>query len=142
MIAEHYIWLVWSSAFLLPWLAAYAAFPPRGEAMLWANLFKAPFGLTEPLLVPVCWSPPSLFDFARTTELDIKSLTFCFGLGVVLYNLLPAQCLQAVPIPNVHLHATDSGLRPSRRQARAAKQHQHSFRACCGPLQAQPRKPE
>lgn len=100
MIAEQYVWLVWSSAFLVPWLAAYAAFPHHRKAMLWASLFTAPFGLTEPIFVPEYWSPPSLFDLARTTGFDIESLIFCFGIGgmgAVLYNLVTGQRLRDVP---------------------------------------------
>lgn len=29
----HYVWLFWSSAFLLPWLALYAALPAQRAAM-------------------------------------------------------------------------------------------------------------
>lgn len=91
MIADRYVWLVWSSAFLIPWLAAYAAFPNQRKAMLWASLFTTPFGLTEPLFVPAYWSPPSLFDLAQRTGFDIESLIFSFGIGgigAVLYNVL------------------------------------------------------
>jgi len=91
MIQDHYVWLVWSSAFLLPWLAAYAAFPRHRKAMLWASLFTMPFGFTEPLFVPKYWDPPSLFDLAQRTGFDIESLIFSFGIGgigAVLYNLL------------------------------------------------------
>jgi len=68
--------------------------------MLWASVFTTPFGLTEPLFVPEYWSPPSLFDLARTTGFDIESLIFCFGIGgigAVLYNLLTGRGLKAVP---------------------------------------------
>lgn len=67
--------------------------------MLWASLFTTPFGLTEPLFVPEYWSPPSLFDLARTTGFDIESLIFCFGIGgmgAVLYNLLTGKELSKV----------------------------------------------
>jgi len=90
MIPDRYVWLVWSSAFLLPWLAAYAACPRHRTAMLWASLFTAPLGLTEPLFVPAYWSPPSVFDLARTTGFDIESVIFAFaigGIGAVVYNL-------------------------------------------------------
>jgi hypothetical protein len=91
MIPDHYVWFVWSSAFLLPWLGAYAAFPRQRKVMLWASLFTMPFGFTEPLFVPAYWNPPSLFDLAQRTGFDIESLILSFaigGIGAVLYNLL------------------------------------------------------
>ena len=91
MIPDQYVWLVWSSAFLAPWLAAFAAFPVHRKAMLWASAFTAPLGLTEPLFVPEYWDPPSLFGLAQSTGFDIESLIFSFGLGgigAVLYNIL------------------------------------------------------
>lgn len=97
MVPVQYVWLVWSSAFVAPWLAAYTAFPRHRKAMVWASLFTAPFGLTEPLFVPEYWNPPSLFDLARRTGFDIESLIFCFGIGgigAVLYNLLNRQTLE------------------------------------------------
>ena len=97
MIPEAYVWLVWSSAFLLPWLVAFIVFPRHRRAMIWASVFTMPFGLTEPLFVPEYWSPPSLFDLAQRTGFDIESLIFCFGIGgigAVLYNLLTRRRLQ------------------------------------------------
>ena len=91
MVPDQYVWLVWASAFLLPWAGAYIAFPFHRRAMIWASLFTTPFGLTEPLFVPAYWSPPSLFDLALRTGFDIESLIFCFGIGgigAVLYNLV------------------------------------------------------
>lgn len=99
MIPDRYVWLVWSSVFLVPWLAAYVAFPRHRQAMVWASFITAPLGLTEPLFVPAYWSPPSLFDLARTTGFDVESLTFSFGIGgiaAVLYNLLTGRVLIAV----------------------------------------------
>jgi hypothetical protein len=99
MIADRYVWLFWSSAFLIPWLAAYAAFPSQRKAMLWASLFTMPFGLTEPLFVPAYWNPPSLFDLAQNTGFDIESLIFSFGIGgigAVLYNVLTRRELVSV----------------------------------------------
>jgi len=90
MISDQYVWLAWSIALLAPWLAAFAAFPRQRKGMVWASLFTTPFGLTEPLFVPAYWSPPSLFDLARTTGFDIESFIFSFGIGgvgAVLYNL-------------------------------------------------------
>jgi hypothetical protein len=101
MIPDKYVWLVWSSAFLLPWLGAYAAYPRHRAAMLWASLITAPLGLTEPLFVPAYWNPPSMFDLARTTGFDVESLIFTFGIGgigAVLYNLMAGRA--DVPMPN------------------------------------------
>lgn len=81
MIDDRYVWLVWSSAFLVPWAGAYLAFPVHRTKMIWASLFTAPFGLTEPLFVPTYWDPPSLFGLAQTTGFDIESVVFTFGIG-------------------------------------------------------------
>lgn len=101
MVTEQYVWLAWSGAFLLPWAVVYAISPGHRRAMIWASLFTAPFGLTEPLFVPGYWNPPSLFDLAQRTGFDIESLIFCFaigGVGAVLYvvpmsTLVSRQCL-------------------------------------------------
>ncbi|MBZ0171657.1 MAG: lycopene cyclase domain-containing protein, partial [Phycisphaerales bacterium] len=92
-------WLLWSLAFLIPWIGFYAAFPQHRRAMLWVSLFTAPFGLTEPLFVPEYWSPPSLFDLARRTGFDVESVIFCFGIGgvgAVLYNVITGSNLAPV----------------------------------------------
>ena len=60
MIPDAYVWLVWSCAFLVPWLLLYAAYPRHRRIMLWTSLFTAPFGLSEPLFVPEYWSPPAV----------------------------------------------------------------------------------
>lgn len=94
MISFQYAWLVWSAAFMIPWLALYLGFPRHRRAMIWASLFTTPFGLTEPLFVPEYWLPPSLFDLAERTGFDIESLIFCFaigGVGAVLVNVLTGK---------------------------------------------------
>lgn len=77
----RYIWLIWSAAFLVPWVAVFAARPALRTRMLWASALTAPFGLTEPLFVPAYWNPPSLFDLAQRTGFDIESLIFSFAIG-------------------------------------------------------------
>ena len=111
MINEQYIWFVWASAFLIPWVVVYLAFPKYRHTMFWTSLFTAPFGLTEPLFVPEYWSPPSLFGLAMRTGFDIESLIFCFaigGLGAVLYNLLnnkiPVKVINDERIQPLHRH--------------------------------------
>ena len=107
MIPDQFVWFVWSSAFLIPWLAAYAAFPRQRQVMIWASLLTAPLGLTEPLFVPLYWNPPSLFDLARSTGFDIESLIFSFaigGIGAVLYNLLTGRELAIVTDAERHSH--------------------------------------
>lgn len=104
-MADQYIWLIWASAFLIPWIIIYIAFPLHRKAMLWASLFTMPLGLTEPLFVPEYWSPPSLFDLALTTGFDIESLIFCFGIGgiaAVFYNIFTGKL--SLPVAEIDRH--------------------------------------
>jgi len=87
----HFVWLVWSSAFLLPWIALYLTNPLWRTVMWRASLATAAFGLTEPIFVPEYWMPPSLFDLAQRTGFDVESVIFSFaigGMGAALYNAL------------------------------------------------------
>lgn len=98
-LPDHYVWLIWSSAFLAPWAVLYVAFKAHRRAMLWASVFTAPFGLTEPLFVPEYWMPPSLFDLALRTGFDVESLIFSFGIGgvgAVLYNVWTGSLINPV----------------------------------------------
>jgi len=77
--------------------------------MLWASALTAPFGLTELLFVPKYWNPPSLFDLAHRTGLDIESLIFCFaigGLAVASYRVLVPAAEHVIPPQDrgSHLH--------------------------------------
>ena len=101
MLSDHYIWFIWASAFLVPWLLVLLLFPVHRRVMLWASALTIPFGLTEPIFVPRYWNPPSLFDLAQKTGFDLESLIFCFGIGgiaVVLYNVLTRQEWAPVPV--------------------------------------------
>lgn len=100
MIAYHYVWPVWSGAFLLLFLILYLVSPQQRSMMFRAGAATAPFGLTEPLFVPEYWNPPSLFDLAQRTGFDIESLIFCFAIGgvaVAMYNRLTGRLLGSVP---------------------------------------------
>ncbi|MEO8378657.1 MAG: lycopene cyclase domain-containing protein [Acidobacteriota bacterium] len=90
----HYVWLAWSSGFLVPWIALYVINPRLRQVMLRVSLATAPFGLIEPIWVPAYWSPPSLFELAQRTGFDIESVIFCFaigGIGAVLYSALTSR---------------------------------------------------
>ena len=93
---HHYVWLIWSSVFLLPWIGLYLG-APRLRSVMWrASLATAVFGLTEPIFVPAYWLPPSLFELAQRTRFDVESVIFSFaigGVGAVLYNALTGRHL-------------------------------------------------
>lgn len=96
----HYVWLLWSAAFLLPWLAAYAAAKDFRAPMLRVSALTSLLGLTEPLFVPEYWNPPSLFDLAQRTGFDIESLVFSFaigGIGAAAYSMAARRPLQPLP---------------------------------------------
>ena len=102
----HYVWLVWSIAFLLPWLLLFLAFDQHRRKMWWTSLLMAPFGLTEPLFVPEYWNPPSLFELAQTTGFDVESIIFSFaigGVGAVLYNIITRKRLEPLQLDEWHL---------------------------------------
>ena len=89
-MTDRYVWLLWASAFLLPWAMLYLAYPAHRTAMWITSAVTSLFGLTEPLFVPEYWNPPSLFDLAQRTGFDLESLIFCFAIGgiaAVLYNI-------------------------------------------------------
>lgn len=99
MTPEKYVWLTWSSAFLVPWLGLFLCFRRYRNVMTWASVLTMPFGLTEPLFVPRYWNPPSLFDLAQRTGFDFESFIFCFaigGVGTVLYNIVTDQDLKPI----------------------------------------------
>ncbi len=92
----HYVWLIWSSAFLLPWIAFYVLNSAHRTVMWRTSLATSLLGVTEPLYVPEYWNPPSLFDLAQKTGFDIESFIFSFamgGMGAVLYNTVTKQAL-------------------------------------------------
>jgi Lycopene cyclase len=94
-----YVWLIWSSAFLVPWALVYVRAPSRPR-MLRVSAATSLLGLTEPIFVPRYWNPPSLFDLASRTGFDLESLVFCFaigGIGSVLYDTLTRH--EPAPMP-------------------------------------------
>lgn len=96
----HFVWLWWSSAFLIPWIVLYVRAPLLREVMWRVSLVTALFGLTEPIFVPQYWNPPSLFDLAQRTGFDVESLIFSFaigGVGVSLYHAFTGRSLAPLP---------------------------------------------
>ena len=123
MTSDQYVWLT-ASAFLSPWAALYLAFPKHRQTMLWASLYTAPFGLTEPLFVPEYWNPPSLFDLAACTGFDVESLIFTFAIGgvaAVLYSIL-----------------TRRGSEPMAASEKHRPLHRHHYKALAAPFIAFP----
>jgi len=105
-VRYHFVWLVWSLAFLAPWLVLYIVYRDFRPVMWRVSLVTALFGLTEPIFVPEYWNPPSLFELARRTGFDIESLIFSFaigGIGTVIYNALTRRRFVPVP-PAERLH--------------------------------------
>lgn len=95
----HYTWLLWSSAFLIPWLGLYLAASSLRRKMLQVSLCTSLLGLTEPLFVPQYWNPPSLLELAQRTGFDLESLIFSFaigGIGSALYDALARRELRAI----------------------------------------------
>lgn len=96
----HYVWLTWSSAFLIPWALLYFVKPGFRRKMLRVSLATSLLGLSEPIFVPEYWNPPGLFDLAQRTGFDIESLIFCFaigGIGAVMYNALANKDIVEIP---------------------------------------------
>ena len=60
-------WLTFSLIFFIIWVFIWLIKPKLRKEMFWVSLFTMPFGLTEPLFVPLYWRPPSLFDLASKT---------------------------------------------------------------------------
>lgn len=101
----HYVWLAWSTAFLVPWVGLWLVDPARRRTMWRASVVTALFGLTEPIFVPRYWNPPSLFDLAQRTGFDLESLIFSFaigGIGVVLYDAVTRRDIVEMPAEERH----------------------------------------
>lgn len=100
-----YVWLTWSSAFLIPWAWLYFIKPGFRRKMLHVSLATSLLGLSEPIFVPEYWNPPSLFDLAQRTGFDIESMIFCFaigGIGAVMYNALADKDIEEIPHEERH----------------------------------------
>ena len=80
-VKYHYVWLLWASAFLLPWSVLFVGNPAARGLMWRTSAVTALFGITEPIFVPRYWNPPSLFELAQRTGFDIESVIFTFAIG-------------------------------------------------------------
>jgi hypothetical protein len=103
----RYAWFTWSVLLLVVWSVVYISLRSRESRreMLVVSLWTSLLGFTEPLFVPVYWSPPSLFDLAQKTGFDIESLLFSFGIGgltVVLYEWIFPMRHETVSLAERH----------------------------------------
>jgi hypothetical protein len=99
-VRDQFVWLAWSSAFLVPWIALFLAAPAFRGRMLRVSAATSLLGLTEPIFVPEYWNPPSLLDLAQRTGFDLESVIFCFaigGLGAFGYHALAGRSLGPMP---------------------------------------------
>lgn len=115
----HYVWLIWASAFLVPWLLLWFTYPRDRTIMLRASVMTMAFGLTEPVFVPEYWNPPSLFDLAQRSGFDLESFVFTFaigGIGVTLSRRVRAG-LRRSRLARGGVDAGAAGWHPDRRAA-------------------------
>lgn len=87
----QYAWLIWSLILVGIWGVIYVVLDTKDKKreMFVVSLWTSLLGFTEPLFVPEYWAPPSLFNLALRTGLDIESFIFSFAIGgiaVVLYE--------------------------------------------------------
>ena len=103
---DRHVWLLWASAFLVPWLILWFR-APRDRGIMWrASAGTMVFALTEPIFVPEYWDPPSLFDLAQRTGFDLESFIYTFamgGIGVMLYRASRAGSSE--PVPGTERHS-------------------------------------
>lgn len=39
MRSDHYVWLIWASIFLVPWIALFSLCPSQRRVMWWVSVF-------------------------------------------------------------------------------------------------------
>lgn len=101
----HYVWLLWSAAFLVPWAILFGAVGSFRREMLRVSALTSLLGLSEPIFVPAYWNPPSLFNLAQRTGFDLESLIFSFavgGIGAGAYTALVRRTPRPVPVSERH----------------------------------------
>ncbi|MBI2498809.1 hypothetical protein HYV88_01045 [Candidatus Woesearchaeota archaeon] len=76
-----YEYLIGSLILLIIWILLFEIKKEVRKEMLLTSIFTAPLGLTEFIFVPEYWDPPTIFNLAKTTGLDIESLIFSFAMG-------------------------------------------------------------
>jgi len=98
-------WFTFTLAFLAIWFIIFIFIKKSRKEMLWASIFTAPFGLTEPLFVPEYWNPPSIFNLASRTGFDIESLIWCFaagGIAAILFESIFKVKHKKISIKEMH----------------------------------------
>ena len=102
----HYVWLAWSSAFLLPWLALYLGNPGHRGVMLRTSFATALLGLTEPIYVPRYGTrrASSTLLNARDSTSRAWSSPLQSGASAALYNTLARR--ELAPVSAVERHGS------------------------------------
>jgi len=79
-----YEYLLGSLILLIFWAILYFRRNDLKKQMLWTSIIVMLFAFTGPLYVPEWWKPPTLFDLANKTGLDIESFIFTFAIGGII----------------------------------------------------------
>ncbi len=86
-----YEYLLGSLSLLFIWIIFYSKRKDLRKQMLWTSFIVMLFAFMGPLYVPEWWKPPTLFDLASKTGLDIESFIFSFAIGglitVIYYHI-------------------------------------------------------
>jgi hypothetical protein len=80
----HYVWLVWSSAFLVPWLLLFLAFERHRRQMWWTSLLMIYAAIAAMIAgaVAVAWCRPDLKPNALAGGMLFLAIYTVFLLGL------------------------------------------------------------
>ena len=82
-----YEYLLGSLSLLFIWIIFYSKRKDLRKQMLWTSSIVMLFAFMGPLYVPEWWKPPTLFDLASKTGLDIESFIFSFAIGGLIATI-------------------------------------------------------
>ncbi len=82
-----YEYLLGSLSLLFIWIIFYSKRKDLRKQTLWTSSIVMLFAFMGPLYVPEWWKPPTLFDLASKTGLDIESFIFSFAIGGLIASV-------------------------------------------------------